>query len=186
MVVNNRTAFFYFLSGGWKFCVFPLSLLFLRNSQLWASHSRSCSNWYFMELFASDNLGCVCTHCNDWLFFLSNCLLRLCYFAANAIVASPPRLLPEKQPTLPTVVLSLIGSSQYIVALSLNILGADVNRCLWHLLLPNKIPNLDEKHCQRHNGPIGWHHNWRHLVASKFSKQMAPHGNSATKWHHLH
>ena len=34
-------------------------------------------------------------------FFLSNCLLRLCYFAANAIVASPPRLLPEKQPTLP-------------------------------------------------------------------------------------
>ena len=145
MVVNNRTAFFYFLSGGGKFCVFPLSLLFLRNSQLWASHSRSCSNWYFMELFASDNLGCVCTHCNDWLFFLSNCLLRLCYFAANAIVASPPRLLPEKQPTLPTVVLSLIGSSQYIVALSLNILGADVNRCLWHLLLPNKIPNLDEQ-----------------------------------------
>ena len=27
------------------------------------------------------------------------------------------------------------------------------------------------KHCQRHNGPMGWHHNWRHLIASKFSKR---------------
>ena len=98
-----------------------------------------------MELFASDNLGCVCTHCNDWLFFLSNCLLRLCYFAANAIVASPPAFSRKNSQPCQTVVLSLIGSSQYIVALSLNILGADVNRCLWHLLLPNKIPNLDDK-----------------------------------------
>ena len=31
------------------------------------------------------------------------------------------------------------------------------------------------KHCQRHNGPMGWHHNWRHLITSKFSQQVAPH-----------
>ena len=47
------------------------------------------------------------------------------------------------------------------------------------------------KHCQRHNGPMGWHHNWRHLIASKFSKhkQMVPHAfvwNSATRWRYLH
>ena len=32
---------------------------------------------------------------------------------------------------------------------------------------------------------MGWHHNWRHLIASKFDKQMTPHafvGNSPTCW----
>ena len=24
------------------------------------------------------------------------------------------------------------------------------------------------KHCQGHSGPIGWHHNWRHLMVAKF------------------
>ena len=60
------------------------------------------------------------------------------------------------------------------------------------------------KHCQRHKG----HHNWRYLIASKFSQQVAPHefvgnscintkfghqmashalvGNLATRWRHLH
>ena len=41
------------------------------------------------------------------------------------------------------------------------------------------------KHCQRHKG----HHNWRYLIASKFSQQVAPHefvGHSATRGRHLH
>ena len=64
------------------------------------------------------------------------------------------------------------------------------------------------KHCQRHNEPISWHHNWKYLVARKFSQQVAPHefvgnscistkfghqmashalvGNFATRWRHLH
>ena len=47
------------------------------------------------------------------------------------------------------------------------------------------------KHCQRNNGPMGWDHNWRHLIASKFSKhkQMVPHAfvwNSATRWRYLY
>ena len=65
-----------------------------------------------------------------------------------------------------------------------------------------------QKHCQRHNGPIGWHHNWKYPLASIFSQQVAPQefiGNScistkfghqtashaliwnlATRWRHLH
>ena len=45
-----------------------------------------------------------------------------------------------------------------------------------HLMKYDKS-NQKQKHCQRHNGPMGWDHNWRHLIASKFSKhkQMVPH-----------
>ena len=61
------------------------------------------------------------------------------------------------------------------------------------ILIADKMPKtkkessemLVDKHCQRHNGPMGWHHNWRHFIASKFSIHMAPHAfveNSATIW----
>ena len=64
------------------------------------------------------------------------------------------------------------------------------------------------KHCQRHKGPMGWHRNWRYLIASKFSQQVALHEflenssisttfshqvaplalvqNLATRWRHMH
>ena len=35
------------------------------------------------------------------------------------------------------------------------------------LQVGNKV-NVDGKHCQRHNGPMGWHHNWRHLFLNFF------------------
>ena len=52
-------------------------------------------------------------------------------------------------------------------------------------------PEILNKHCQRHNGPMGWDHNWRHLIASKFNKykQVVPHAfvwNSATRWRYLY
>ena len=57
----------------------------------------------------------------------------------------------------------------------------------WHNFasLHQKIRILEYlyKHCQRHNGPMDWDHNWRYLIASKFTQQVAPHafvGNSAT------
>ena len=41
----------------------------------------------------------------------------------------------------------------------------------WECAVPTV---LDHQHCQRHNGPMGGHHNWRYLIASKFSQQVAP------------
>ena len=47
------------------------------------------------------------------------------------------------------------------------------------------------KHCQKHNGPMGWHHNWRYLIACKFGHQVGggtPHSLSYCLgfhyWHH--
>ena len=63
---------------------------------------------------------------------------------------------------------------------------------VWPALPKNLAPlSIKNKHCQRHNGPMGWDHNWRHLIASKFSKhkQMVPHAfvwNSATRWRYLY
>ena len=71
----------------------------------------------------------------------------------------------------------------------LEVKGCGSAKALCVQIQPLRHLNKNDKHCQRHNGPMGRHHNWRHLIASKFSKQMALHayvGNSATKWHHLH
>ena len=36
------------------------------------------------------------------------------------------------------------------------------------------VKALNTKHCQRPNGPMGWHHNWRYLIGT----------NLANRWHH--
>ena len=72
------------------------------------------------------------------------------------------------------------------------------NKCL----LKNVSLSINKKHCQRHNGPMGWHHKWRYLQASKFSQQVVPHAfdgkfshqrapfalvrNLATRWRHMY
>ena len=68
------------------------------------------------------------------------------------------------------------------------------HQIIWQIrkhYLPSALGPNKNKHCQRHNGPMGWHHNWRYLIACKFGHQVGggtPHSLSYCLgfhyWHH--
>ena len=60
------------------------------------------------------------------------------------------------------------------------------------------LEDREDKRCERHNGPMGGHHNWRYLMANNnrwrhmhLSEMQPPKGATcirkklATRWHHL-